>query len=73
MNQTVVVRTEISNSKAKHRMSHMHSRLAVVVGAMVVGGGGRPAQVTLRSPSVPVDLKVKNPGWLVEMWLLIQV
>lgn len=46
--------------------------MAVVVGARVVGGGGRPAQETLRSPSVPVDLKVTKPGWLLVIWLLIQ-
>lgn len=45
----------------------------MVVGGRVVGGGGRPGQVTLRSLSVPLDLAVIKPGWLLLIWLLIQV
>lgn len=45
----------------------------VVVGVVVVGTGGSPVQETLRSLLVPVDVNVMKPGWLEEIWLLIQV
>ena len=51
---------------------YSYSRLTVVVGGRVVGGGGRPEQLTLRSLSVPVDMKVTKPGWSLVIWLLIQ-
>lgn len=46
---------------------------AMLVGAMVVEAGVRPSQVKLRSLSVPMELKVTKPGWLVVIWLLIHV
>ena len=48
-----------------------YSRLTVV-GGRVVGGGGRPEQLALRSLSVPLDVKVTKPGWSLVIWLLIQ-
>lgn len=38
-----------------------------------VGAGGRPGQLTLRSASVPDDVKVTKPGWLPVVSPLIQV
>ena len=48
-----------------------YSRLTVV-GGRLVGGSGRPEQLTLRSLSVPLDVKVTKPGWSLVTWLLIQ-
>ena len=62
-----------------HESLLLHSRLGVadtVVrtgGKPVVGTGGKPVQVKLRSESVPLELKVTNPGWLLVIMLLIHV
>lgn len=45
------------------------SVVEAVVGAMV----GSPGQFTLRSPSVPVELYITKPGWLVVIVCWIQL
>lgn len=44
----------------------------VAVGVVEVMIGGKPGQETLRSLLVPFDVKVRKPGWLLVIWVLIQ-
>lgn len=45
----------------------------IQVSCGVVGTGGCSVQFTLKSLFVPVDVNVMKPGWLEELWLLMQV
>ena len=47
--------------------------VVAVFGVVVVVIAGRPVHETPRSLSVPVDVKLIKPGWLLVIWLLIHV